>query len=192
MDRDTSPPQKNDSTLRNDAPSGQAAPRVHLVLGPVGAGKSTYALTISGKTGAIRLTLDEWMTRLFSPDRPREDVVPWYAERAARCVDQIWSVATAVVDSGASVVLELGLLSRAERRAFYARADGYPLTVHVLDAPREVRRRRVEERNRSRGATFSMVVPSVVFELASDLWEPPDALECEGRDVRFVSGEERR
>ncbi len=31
-----------------------------------------------------------------------------------------------------------------------------------------------------------MVVPPATFELASDLWEPPDASECEQRDVRFI------
>jgi hypothetical protein len=31
-----------------------------------------------------------------------------------------------------------------------------------------------------------MVVPPDVFELASDLWEPPDETECLGRDIRFV------
>ena len=47
-------------------------------------------------------------------------------------------------------------------------------------------RARVEERNRSQGSTFSMVVPPAIFELASDLWEPPDADECQDRDVRFM------
>ena len=63
---------------------------------------------------------------------------------------------------------------------------GFDSTIHVIDAPRDVRRERVRERTRSKGATFSTVVPSDAFELASDLWEPPSARECEGRDVRFV------
>jgi hypothetical protein len=49
-----------------------------------------------------------------------------------------------------------------------------------------VRRERVMERNRARGSTFSMVVPPAIFELASDLWEPLDPSECEGRDVRLL------
>ena len=31
-----------------------------------------------------------------------------------------------------------------------------------------------------------MVVPLAIFELASDLWQPLEADECEGRDVRFI------
>ena len=56
----------------------------------------------------------------------------------------------------------------------------------MLDAERDVRRACVEERNRSRGSTFCMVVPPAIFELASDFWEPPDPAECQGRDVRFI------
>jgi hypothetical protein len=63
---------------------------------------------------------------------------------------------------------------------------GFRWTLYVLDAPREVRRERVSERNRVMGPTFSMVVPPAIFELASDRWEPPDPHECDGRDVRFL------
>lgn len=42
------------------------------------------------------------------------------------------------------------------------------------------------ERNRARGPTFSMVVPPDVFELASDLWEPPEPEEHEGIIVRTI------
>lgn len=167
-----------------------AAPQVHLVVGPVGAGKSTYAARLAGETRALRLTLDDWMTRLFRPDRPPTGVVPWYVERAARCVDQIWIVARAALALGIDVVLEIGLLARVQREAFYRRveetAPGARLTVHVLDADRDVRRARVARRNEERGPTFAMEVPPDVFELASDLWEPPGDDEAAGRDLRHV------
>ncbi len=162
--------------------------RIHLVLGPVGAGKSTYGLALSREHGAVRLTLDDWMSRLFRPDRPDDGVIEWYVERASRCVEQIWATALGIVENGTNVVLELGLLKAAERRRTYRRADdaNVTLSLHFLDAARDIRRERVEERNRARTETFSMVVPPDVFEMASDLWEPPDPAECEGRDVRFV------
>src|SRR3954470_7970699 len=33
---------------------------VHVVIGPVGAGKSTFARGLAAQTGAVRLTLDAW------------------------------------------------------------------------------------------------------------------------------------
>jgi hypothetical protein len=56
----------------------------------------------------------------------------------------------------------------------------------VLDAPIDVRRERVRRRNTEKGATFSMVVPDHVFEMASNLWEVPDEIECEEFEVQFI------
>lgn len=163
--------------------------RIHLIVGPVAAGKSTFALELCRRHRAVRLTLDEWMTRLFSPDRPDDGVMEWYRERAGRCVEQIWQLADQLIAAGTEVVLEIGLIQQRDRLRFYRRVDasGHAMTIYVLDAPREVRRERVERRNQDRGATFSMVVPPHIFELASDLWEPPDAAERGGRDVQLIS-----
>ena len=170
----------NNEILR-DGPSTQQAssPTVHLLIGPVGAGKSTVALRLSRERHAVRLILDEWMAVLFRDDRPESGFVEWYVERAQRCVDQIWNVAREVLSAGADVVLEIGLLRRSERARFYRRVQdaGVAMNVLIVDAPRDVRRERVEQRNRERGETFTMVVPPAVFELASDMWEEPDDAE---------------
>ena len=163
--------------------------RLHLVLGPVGAGKSTFAIQLSERHGALRLTLDEWMATLFSPDRPETGLVEWYTERADRCIDQIWKLASQLIGMGSDVVLEIGLIKQRDRLRFYERVDdaGYELTIYVLDLPRDVRRQRVLERNQKRGDTFSSEVPPHIFELASDMWQPLDDAECRGRDVRFIA-----
>ncbi len=181
-----------EKTTIEDARGSRQGPeirgRIHLIIGPVGAGKSTFARRLAAERAALRLTLDEWMAVLFSPDRPSDGVVPWYLERSARCIEQIWRVAAATVDVGTNLVLEIGLIQQSDRAKFYRRVDeaGLDMTVYVLDAARDVRRERVEQRNQSRGVTFSMVVLPAIFELASDLWQPPDAAECRGRDVRFM------
>lgn len=165
-------------------------PRLHLIVGPVGAGKSTFARALCRERSAVRLTLDEWMAVLFRPDRPAAGIVEWYVERTERCIEQMWRVACSTIDAGTDVVLEIGLIQRRDRQRFYDRVDtsGHELTIYVLDAPRELRRERVEARNLAQGPTFSMVVPPQIFELASDLWQPPDADECEGREVHFLDG----
>lgn len=163
--------------------------RIHLVIGPVGSGKSTFAQSLTQQHRALRLTLDDWMTTLFRPDRPEDDVMQWYVERVERCIDQIWRVASDALESGMDVVLEIGLIRKHDRERFYARVDreACDLSVYALDAPREVRRERVMRRNEEQGKTFSMVVPPEVFELASDMWEAPDEQEVADRQVQVVS-----
>jgi predicted kinase len=168
-------------------------PHVHLVIGPVGAGKSTLVRALCREHRAVALILDDWMARLFGADeRPPEGVLEWYVERRDRCIEQIWAVAQSMlavgVGVGVDVVLEIGLIQRSDRAAFYSRLDAAEcgLTIHVVDATRELRRERVRRRNLERGETFAMVVPPHIFELASDMWQPPEADECRGRDVRFL------
>ncbi len=162
--------------------------RVHLIVGPVGAGKSTFARQLCLEHSAVLLNLDDWMAELFSPDRPDSGVIEWYAERSRRCIEQIWKLTTALIAVGNDVVLEIGLIRRHDRERLYRRLDAAALDhlVYVMDAPRDVRRQRVRRRNRAKGATFSMIVPDHIFELASDMWEPPDEAERSGRAVRVI------
>jgi predicted kinase len=163
-------------------------PKVHLIEGPVGAGKSTFALRLARETATPPLILDAWMVTLFRPDRPKDDFLAWYAERKQRCIKQIWQVACGMLETGNDAILELGLVQRQSRLRFYQRleAAGLKYVVYLLDAPREVRHARVRSRNRERGPTFAMEVSDEIFELASGMWEPPDDTERAGRDFRLV------
>lgn len=164
---------------------------LYLIEGPVGAGKSTFAQHLSREIAAPHLNLDAWMARLFRPDRPDTDVMTWYVARKARCIEQIWEVATAMLDTGHPVVLELGLIQRDSRYAFYERVarSGHALQVCLLDAPISVRHDRVRCRNLEQGSTYAMDVSDEVFELASALWEAPDAAERAAQKIVFVDAE---
>lgn len=164
--------------------------QAHLVVGPVGSGKSTFAKKLCRDLGAIHFDLDEWMTELFRPDRPQQGLVDWYVERSGRCLGQIWRLAEQALHVDTHVVLEVGLIRRGDRAAFFGRVDasGHPFIIHVVDAPREVRRARVLQRNVDRGSTFKMEVSPEIFDMADGMWQPFDDDECRGRDVRFVGG----
>ncbi len=165
---------------------------IHLVIGPVGAGKSTYGMQLSQQHQAVRLTLDAWMTVLFGEDeRPAEGRLQWYMARTARCFEQIWELTTRLIELDTDVILEIGLIQAAARRDFYLKAEALdcPLRVYVVDAPRDIRRERTMKRNADKGATYSMDVPLQFFELASDHWEPPDDEEfAERKMVRVNEG----
>jgi len=161
---------------------------IHLIEGPVGAGKSTMAGRLGRELGAPWLDLDDWMVTLFSPDRPAEGFLEWYADRKSRCLEQIWSVTERLLAVDVSVVLELGLVQYADRAGFYERVDGAgcDLIVRLLDVPRDTRLERVRQRNAGAGDTFKMVVSDEIFDLADAAWEAPDQLECDARRIRVV------
>ena len=163
--------------------------RAYLIEGPVAAGKSTFSEGLSQKIGAPHFNLDAWMTKLFRPDRPATGTMEWYIERKERCIEQIWDIALRVLNSKCDVILELGLIQREGRRAMYERIEesGHKFLVYVLDAPREERRERVRHRNFEKGSTFSMEVSDEVFEIASNMWEEPDSIECAEQEIVFVS-----
>ncbi len=50
-------------------------PTVHLIEGPVGAGKSTFSADLAARTRGVHIALDAWFAKLFSPDRPVADFV---------------------------------------------------------------------------------------------------------------------
>ena len=154
---------------------------LHLLIGPVGAGKSTWAARWSAHRPALVLDLDTCMVRLFGEDtRPESGVMQWYMARRARVSALLWQTAVQALHAGADVVLELGLVTAAEREAACrtALAEGFQPVVHLIDAPRDVRRERVERRNREAGP-HTQVVPPAFFERASDAWEPVSAAERE-------------
>lgn len=158
---------------------------LHLLIGPVGAGKTTFARQRAAQASAVFLDLDTWMVRLFGKDtRPAENVIAWYLERRDRCSALLWDLAREVLAAGADVFLELGLVTSQERAAFYAKARDHELhlVVYCLDAPRGVRRERVLQRNSS-GAEHVQIVPLPFFEFASDAWEQPSEAERQAADI---------
>lgn len=160
---------------------------IHFIEGPVGAGKSTYAKLLAAKGGFTHIALDEWFVQLFSPDRPQDNFVSWYIERKDRLIELILNYARDVLDSNNNIALELGLIQREPRLKLLRQIqqEGISFSVHVLDAPQNIRHERVKRRNIEQGTTFSMVVPDHIFEIASKMWESPDELELEEFDFVF-------
>ncbi len=153
--------------------------KLHLLVGPVGAGKSTYARNRMSVEGGVFLDLDVWMVRLYGGDaRPAENVLAWYLERRERCRSLLWDTSIEILRTGSDVFLEPGLVSLAERSALYTKTldEELPLTVYFIDAPRDVRRDRVLRRNETANQ-HTQVVPLEFFERASDAWEPPNETE---------------
>ena len=155
---------------------------LHVIFGPSGAGKTTYAHAFARKEGAVAFVLDEWMARLFAPDMPQQVEYDWLVERVGRCEAQIWSTAAAVLASGTSVVLDLGLMRKTDRDRVreIAQAVELPSQWHYVSAPADVRRARVTERTRVHGQSLPLQATPDMFEFVEGVFETPEPAELEG------------
>jgi predicted kinase len=157
----------------------RSEPKVHVVTGGTGAGKTTYALKLAAETGGIRFSIDEWMTTLFWMDSADPISYDWAMERIGRAESQIWNMAQQVLAQGSSVILDLGFTKAAHRQKFYdlAREAGAELQLHWIDIPAAERWRRVENRNAEKGETFAMDVTRDMFNFMEGQWENPSKAE---------------
>ena len=155
---------------------------LHVIFGPCGAGKTTYAHALARREGAVAFVLDEWGARLFGPDVQGPLDFSWMVERLRRCEALIWSTAADVLAAGTSVVLDIGAMRRADRARIgqIAQEKGLPLKWHFVNAPQDVRRARVAGRNTAKGETFVHEVTPQMFQLLEGLYEAPAPTELEG------------
>ena len=152
---------------------------IHLVFGPQGTGKSTYARALAQRLEGVRLSIDDWMGQLYGPDLPKSMNFAWITERVKRCEQRIWLTAADIAQTGVPVILDLGFMKMQNRTEFLARAADrqYPAQLHFITAPHAVRRTRVLTRNIDRGDTYSFEVTAPMFDFMEQEFEPATAQE---------------
>lgn len=158
------------------------APTLHVIFGPSGAGKTTYAHAFARREKAVAFILDDWMAKLFAPDMPEPIEYEWMIERVQRCEAQIWSTAAGVLAAGTSVILDIGLMRKADRERVreIAAATDLPLQFHFVTASAEARRARVADRNVVRGENFAIEVTPAMFDFIEGVFEAPGPQELVG------------
>lgn len=151
-------------------------PSIHLIVGNVGAGKSTYAARLAAAQRAHVIAVDEWMRVLFHADQPDPPSYDWAIEHTRRIDVQAVTEATRLAALGVPVILDLGFFAREHRERVRAAiaAAGERSVTHILDVAKEERWRRVERRNRKRPAGWQFDVDRATFELCETLYEPPN------------------
>ena len=148
------------------------------MVGLPGSGKTTRAKALAARSGALRLTPDEWQTRLFADDMHHPD----HDLRHGTVEAIMWEVAAHVLTNGGDVILDFGFWSRAERVDFAqrARALGAECRVEFEDVPFDELSRRVAARNQ-RAAEGHFVIPVTMLREWAGRFEPPGADELAGR-----------
>lgn len=128
-----------------------AAPRLIIVCGLPGSGKTTLAKVLETRHRAVRLAPDEWMDAL--------SIDVWDEERRGKIEALQWKFGQELLTLGLTVVIEWGTWGRTERDALRlgARALGAAVELHYVTASVDVlfdriQRRGVEQPPIERGA----------------------------------------
>ncbi|HUL52782.1 MAG TPA: ATP-binding protein [Opitutaceae bacterium] len=117
---------------------------LHLIHGPVGSGKTTFARQLERQIRAVRFTPDEWMLVLYG-DRGPEAA---FHETLGRVFELIWEHAGRVLGTGTDVIMDCGFWSRASRDDARRRAAalGASYRLYALTCPADVARQRTLRR----------------------------------------------
>ena len=157
---------------------------IYMICGLTGAGKTTYSEKLSRDLNGARMSIDDWMARLFFMDREPTSDFEWFHTRVRRCCAQMRDTSEQVIASGAPIIFDCGFTNLEERQIFYDWADalGYSVALHYLDVPQAVRWDRVQHRNSERGDTFALEVTREMFDFMNRIWQAPSDAEMHERN----------
>jgi predicted kinase len=119
---------------------------LHLVCGKIAAGKSTLCAQLAAAPGAVQISEDFWLKRLFGDEMK---TVADYIRVSAKLRTAMGPHVTALLKAGADVVLDFPANTAKTRAWMKGLADdaGAPHLLYWLDVPDETCRARLRQRN---------------------------------------------
>ena len=156
-------------------------PIVYLICGFIGAGKTTFAKKLEEKTGAVRITKDEWSIRFIGND----PTIDGYAEWDTKIIELSRDVAFQLAEKGIDVIMDEGFWEKDTRAEMKRRIEaiGAKEVLYYLDTPIETIRERVVRRNNNLTKESFKISREMLDTYLMD-WQPP------GEDEDYILASE--
>jgi predicted kinase len=145
-------------------------PIVYLICGFIGAGKTTFAKKLEEKTGAVRITKDEWSIRFIGNDPTIDGYEEWDHQICGLSRD----VAFQLAEKGIDVILDEGFWAKAQRDEMRRRTAtvGAKAVMYYVETPIETIRERVVGRNTTLTQDSFKISPELLDTYLM-YWQPP-------------------
>jgi predicted kinase len=144
-------------------------PTVYVICGFIGAGKTTFSKKLEKKTGAVRITKDEWSIALIGND----PTIDGYAEWDSKIIELSRNVAFQLAEKGIDVIIDEGFWAKDQRVEMRRRIEaiGAKAIVCYLDTPADTMRERVARRNED-PTKDSFQISSEMLDDYFTYWQP--------------------
>lgn len=148
----------------------KAKPTVYVLCGFIGAGKTTFAKKLEERTGAVRITKDEWLIRLIGTD----PTIEGYEDYDSKICGLSRDIAFQLVEKGIDVIIDEGFWEKEQRALLRRRIEetGAEEVLYYLDTPIETIRERVARRNTS-PSKDSFRISRTMLDNYLTYWHPP-------------------
>lgn len=149
----------------------ETSPSLHFFCGKLAAGKTTLASELAAREGAILISEDLWLSRLF----PEEiNTFEQYLTHSARLKRILHSHVTELLKSGATVVMDFPGNTRTQRAWFKTLVRNAEVNhcLHYIEKTNSECLIQLKKRNRDRPEGSKFTSPEE-FMMITGYFEPP-------------------
>jgi len=147
---------------------------LHLLCGKIASGKSTLARSLAAQHGAMLLSEDNWLSKLY-PEQIKS--VGDYVRFAHQIRGVVGPIVTDILNARVNVVLDFPANTLANRQWLrgLVQASGAAIVIHHLLVDDDVCRSRLHQRNA--GGEHDFAATDAEFDLITSYYQPPGAEE---------------
>jgi predicted kinase len=146
-------------------------PIAYIICGFIGAGKTTFARKLEKETGAIRITKDEWIIKIFGNKITSDKNFKSYDKKITELAKDI---AFKILESGKDVIIDEGFWVKSQRDEIknnIINVGAKPI-FYYLECPIEKMKERVINRS-NYPSIDSFEINKDLFDKYLKYWEPP-------------------